>query len=150
MPGATSGPKPSRDGTPATLAAGVCSPTVRSCGNRGRVPRSVLKLGVGVMTSEIQLRPGVVFRTDAAGLGSIEFPKGRHFDKVSFLGAIPGTTDNGAPARVNVLRAIYPTSADKKRNWEHLPVLGGCPRGNPLSEGPRRGPILPVLPGIDG
>jgi hypothetical protein len=75
------------------------------------------------MTSEIQLRPGVVFRADTAGAGSLEFPKGRRFDNVSFRGALPGTTDNGAAAHVNVLSAVYPTSPDKKANWEHLPVL---------------------------
>lgn len=47
------------------------------------------------MATEIQLRPGVVFRTDAAGAGSIEFPKGRRFDNISFFGTLPGTTEDG-------------------------------------------------------
>ena len=89
------------------------------------------------MVSEIQLRPGVVFRADAAGSGSLEFPKGRRFDNVSFLGALPGTTDNGAPARVNVLSAVYPTSRDKIANWEHLPVLAVVPAETRYLKGDR-------------
>lgn len=53
----------------------------------------------------------------------MEFPKGRRFDGVTFLGAIPGTTDKGASALVNVLSAVYPTSRGKQTNSEHLPVL---------------------------
>ena len=89
------------------------------------------------MVSEIQLRPGVVFREDTAGSGSLEFPKGRRFDNVSFLGALPGTTDNGAPARVNVLSAVYPTSRDKIANWEHLPVLAVVPAETRYLKGDR-------------
>jgi hypothetical protein len=85
---------------------------------------------------EIQLRPGVVFRADAAGSGSLEFPKGRRFDNVSFLGALPGTADDGAPARVNVLSAVYPTSRDKIVSWEHLPVLAVVPAETRYLKGP--------------
>jgi hypothetical protein len=75
------------------------------------------------MISEIQLRPGVVFRVDAAGTGSLEFPKGRRFDNVSVCGALPGITENGAPAHVDVLSAVYPTSLDQQPNSRHLPAL---------------------------
>jgi hypothetical protein len=75
------------------------------------------------MASEIELRPGVVFRTDAAGEGGIEFAKGRRFDNVSFLGTIPGKADTGARAHVNILSAIFPSAPDKVLKWEHLPVM---------------------------
>src|SRR5262249_13815536 len=76
------------------------------------------------VSSEIQLRPGVVFRSDVSGTGSIEFPKGRRFENVEFRGTLAGTTDDdGAAAHVNVLSAVYPTSSDKQTNWEQLPVL---------------------------
>jgi hypothetical protein len=70
------------------------------------------------------MRPEVVFRADVSGAGRIEFPKGRRFENVKFCGALHGTTDDGgAPAHVNVLSAVYPTSSDKQTNWEQLPVL---------------------------
>jgi hypothetical protein len=76
------------------------------------------------VTSEIQLRPEVVFRADVSGAGRIEFPKGRRFENVKICGALRGTTDDdGAPAHVNVLSAVYPASSDKQTNWEQLPVL---------------------------
>jgi hypothetical protein len=79
------------------------------------------------MLSEIELRPGVVFRKDVANAGSIEFAKGRRFENVSFLGTLPGTADNGARAHVNVLSAVYPTSHDKVSKWEHLPIVAVVP-----------------------
>jgi hypothetical protein len=88
------------------------------------------------MTLEIQLRRGVVFRVDATGAGSIEFPNGRRFDSVCFRGALPGTTDNGATAHVNVLSAVYPTSADKQTSSEHLPVLVVVPAETRYLKGP--------------
>jgi hypothetical protein len=76
------------------------------------------------VASEIQLRPGVVFRAGASGAGSIEFPKGRRFDNVTFCGALRGkTNESGAPGQVNVLSAVYPTSSDRQAKWEQLPVL---------------------------
>src|SRR5262249_18385361 len=86
-------------------------------------PAQVAPRGVGAVTAEIQLRPGVVFRADASGVGSIEFPKGRRFETVTFCGALPGTTDIGARAHVNVLSAVSQTSKDKQNDFEHLPVL---------------------------
>jgi hypothetical protein len=74
------------------------------------------------MISEIQLRPGVAFRADAAGAGSIVFPKGRRFDNVSFCGVLAGTADKGALAHVNVLNAVYPTSLEKQAYLEQLPA----------------------------
>jgi hypothetical protein len=47
------------------------------------------------MTTQIPLRPGVLFRADASGAGSIEFPKGRRFERVTFCEALRGTTDDG-------------------------------------------------------
>ncbi len=88
------------------------------------------------MVSEIRLRPGVVFRADAAGSGTLEFPKGRRFDNVSFLGTLPGTTDDGTPARVNVLSAVYPTSRDQIASWAHLPVLAVVPVETQYLKGP--------------
>lgn len=92
------------------------------------------------MTSEIQMRPGVVFRAGISGAGSIEFPKGRHFDSVEFCGALRGTTDDdGMPAQVNVLSAVYPASSDKQTNWQQLPVLVVVPaetrylKGSPIT-----------------
>src|SRR5262245_13382891 len=89
------------------------------------------------MTSTIQLRPGVVFRADATGAGSIEFPKGRCFHNVSFLGPLPGTTENGARAHVNILSAVYPSSRDKITHWEHLPVLAVVPAETRYLKGDR-------------
>jgi hypothetical protein len=79
------------------------------------------------MLSEIDLRPGLVFRIDVANAGSIEFAKGRRFGNVSFLGTLPGTADNGARAHVNVLSAVYPTSHDKVLKSEHLPIIAVVP-----------------------
>src|SRR5262249_62197864 len=69
-------------------------------------------------------RPEGVFRADGSGAGRSELPKCRRFENVKFCGALRGTTDDGgAPAHVNVLCAVYPTSIDKQTNWEQLPVL---------------------------
>jgi hypothetical protein len=89
------------------------------------------------MTLEIELRPGVVFRTDAAGAGSIEFPKGRRFDNVSFLVTLPGTTENGRRAHVNVLSAVFPTSPDEITSSEHLPALAVVPAETQYLKGDR-------------
>ena len=75
------------------------------------------------MISEIQLRPGVVFQVGAAGTGSIALPKERRFENVSFCGTLPATTENGAPARVHVLSAVYPTILDQQPNSRQLPAL---------------------------
>jgi hypothetical protein len=89
------------------------------------------------MASESELRPGVIFRKEVAGAGSIEFAKGRRFDHVSFLGTLPGTTDEGARAHVNVLSAIYPTSPDKVTKSEHLPVMVVVPAETRYLKGDR-------------
>jgi hypothetical protein len=74
---------------------------------------------------------------DAAGTGSMEFPKGRRFDNVSFLGTLPATAEDGARAHVNVLSAVYPTSRDKITNAEHLPALAVVPAETRYLKGDR-------------
>ena len=88
-------------------------------GNYGSFSR-----GGATVTTQIQLRPGALFRADASGAGSIEFPKGRRFENVTFCGALRGTTDDpSGVAQVNVLSAVYPASSDRQTKWEQLPIL---------------------------
>lgn len=71
----------------------------------------------------VQLRPGVVFRGNAAGAGSFEFVAGRRVDNVRLEGTVPARTEDGKPAQVNVLSAVYPTSSAQLARREHLPAL---------------------------
>src|ERR1043165_7665223 len=75
------------------------------------------------MASEIQLRPGVVFRESSSGNGSMHLPGNRHVDQVCFKGTIEGRTDDGKSAVVNVFSAVYPTSQEKIASKEHMPAI---------------------------
>jgi hypothetical protein len=75
------------------------------------------------MKSEINLRANVVYRGDAAGLGTIAFQDGARFENVHLHGVVAGCGQTGRTVVVNVLSAVYPTSSDSITKREHFPAL---------------------------
>src|SRR5215213_860276 len=70
------------------------------------------------MGTEIELRPGVVFRADA-----IVFGNGGRVAPVDRLCTVAATADDGTPARVHVLSAVRPVTPAQVAARERLPGL---------------------------
>jgi hypothetical protein len=78
------------------------------------------------MSTEILLRPGVVFRAPGGGVGAIEFADGRRSGPVRHHGSVPGLA-GAQPARVHVLSAARPADPEPIARREVLPALAVVP-----------------------